>query len=141
MTELLELRAVVEAAPDTVAGLLLDVRPGGRSPIATSGTIEETDTGDDFVVVRDGSRLTVQIDRAARAVSQQGEWWYRGVTSVEPDPRGCQLVHRIFNVATGHGWAVRFVSRGPLLAAPAQFATQVHQIATELDVPAWVLET
>jgi hypothetical protein len=141
MTELLRLRAVVEAAPDTVAGLLLDVRPGGRSPLAAGGTVEETDTGDDFVVVRDGSRLTVRIDHAARSVSQQGEWWYRGVTSVEPDPRGCRLVHRIFNVAVGHGWAVRFVARGPLLAAPATFAAHVHQIATELEVTAWVVDS
>ena len=134
MSELLELRAVVEADPDAVAGVLLDVCPGGRSPLAADGTIEETDVGDEFVVVKDGSRLSVTVDRAARSVSLQGEWWYRGVTTVEPDPRGSRVVHRIFDVASGHGWAVRFVSRGPLNAAPAEFAAQIRRLGDILGV-------
>ncbi|MEU4562040.1 hypothetical protein AB0F72_26955 [Actinoplanes sp. NPDC023936] len=139
MTELLTLRGVVEAAPDEVAAVLLDVRPGGRSPIAAEGSVEESD-GDEFVVVRDGSRITVTVDRAARSVTQQGEWWYRGVTTVEPDPRGAQVVHRIYNIAPGHGWAVRMVSRGPLRAAPAAFATHLEQLSRELGAVAWVVE-
>ena len=139
MTKLLELRAVVEAAPEAVADILLDVRPGGRSPLAKAGTIEDQD-GDESVLDMQGSRLTVTVDRAALSVTQQGEWWYRGVTSVRPDPRGAQLVHQIFNVATGHGWAVRFVSRGPLNAAPATFAGYVETLGAELHCPAWVLE-
>jgi hypothetical protein len=137
MTELLVLRGVVEAAPDRVAAVLLDVLPGGHSPLATAGTIEHSD-GDEFVMVRDGSRITVTVDRAARSVTQQGEWWYRGVTSVEPDQRGSQVVHRIFNIAPGHRWAVRMVSRGPLHAAPTAFATQLEQLSRELGVAAWV---
>ncbi|MEV6843411.1 hypothetical protein [Actinoplanes sp. NPDC051411] len=139
MTQLLELRGVVEASPDTVAGLLLDVRPGGRSPMAARGETEDDD-GDRFVVVRDGSRLTVTVDRAAREVAEQGEWWYRSTTTVEADPRGSQVVHRVFNVAEGRGWAVRWVSRGPLNAAPRRFAEVVHQAGEELGVAAWVLD-
>ena len=134
MTELLELRAVVEAAPAAVADVLLDVRPGGRSPLAVGGRVDPADTGDEFVVVREGSRMTVVVDRAGRSVSQQGEWWYRGVTSVEPDPRGSQVIHRIFNVAEGNGWAVRFVSRGPLRAAPDQFTTLITTLSDLLGV-------
>src|SRR3712207_4378297 len=100
MTELLALRGVVEAAPDAVAEVLLDVRPGGRSPLAVTGAAEPVD-GDEFAVDRDGSTITVTVDRAARTVTQQGEWWYRGVTCVEPDPRGALVVHRIFNIAPG----------------------------------------
>lgn len=140
MTELLELRAIVEAPPDRVAELLLDVRPGGGSPLAASGEVDGTDEGDDFVVVKDGSRMTVSVDRAARSVALQGEWWYRGVTSVEPDPRGSRVVHRIFNVAQGNGWAVRFVSRGPLNAAPRSFAETVRSLGERLGVAAWVIE-
>ena len=140
MSELLELHGVVEAPPDQVAKILLDVRPGGRSPIAARGEVADTDPGDDFVVVRDGSRLTVRIDHAARSVSQQGEWWYRGVTSVEPDPRGSRVVHRVFNVAQGHGWAVRFVARGPLNRAPTAFAELVHGLGELLGVAAWVVD-
>ena len=139
MTELLELRAVVEAAPDAVAEVLLDVRPGGRSPIVTSGELD-TDEGDDFVVVRDGSRITVTVDRAGRSVTQQGEWWFRSVTSVEPDPLGSRVVHRIFNVAPGHGWAVRFAARGPLAAAPGKFAAAVRALAARLGVTGYVVD-
>jgi len=139
MTELLELRGVVEAAPDLVADILLDVRPGGRSPLARSGTVE-ADAGGDFVLTIDGSRITVTVDRAARSVAQQGEWWYRGVTTVRPDPRGAQVVHQIFNVAEGNRWAVRFISRGPLNAAPAKFAEHIAALGAELHCPAWVVE-
>ena len=139
MTQLLELRAVVEAPPERVAGVLLDVRPGGRSPIAARGAAEDDD-GDRFVVVREGSRLTVTVDRAERSVAEQGEWWFRSVTAVEPDPRGSQVVHRIFNVAEGNAWAIRFVSRGPLNAAPGRFAEAVRRLGEELGVAAWVLD-
>ncbi|GIF43181.1 hypothetical protein [Actinoplanes xinjiangensis] len=138
MTELLELRGVVEASPDAVAAVLLDVGPGGRSPLAATGTVEHDD-GDEFVVIREGSRITVTVDRAARSVSEEGEWWYRGVTSVEPDPRGSLVIHRIFNVAPGHRWAVRMVSRGPLNAAPTAFATQLEQLSRHLGAAAWVI--
>jgi hypothetical protein len=140
VTELLALHALVEAPPDQVAGLLLDVRPGGRSPLATGGLVAGSDTGDEFVVDQDGSRLTVTVDRAGRSVALQGEWWYRGVTSVEPDPRGSRVVHRIFNVAQGRGWAVRFVSRGPLNAAPRSFAETVRGLGEQLGVAARVLD-
>ena len=139
MTELLELRGVVEAAPDAVAEVLLDVRPGGRSPFAPTGEIESRN-GDEFVVTHDGSRITVTVDRGARTVRQQGEWWYRAVTTVQPDPRGAVVVHQIFNVAQGHDWAVRFVSRGPLHAAPAAFAAHIDHLGLQLNCPAWVID-
>jgi len=138
MKELLELHGVVEAPPDSVAAILLDVRPGGRSPVALTGTMESAE-GNEFVLVQDGSRLTVTVDHAARSVSLQGEWWYRGVTAVLDDPRGAQVRHQIFNVADGNGMAVRFVSRGPLRAAPAAFARQVADLGKQLNCSAWVL--
>ncbi|MEV6629694.1 hypothetical protein AB0M54_02940 [Actinoplanes sp. NPDC051470] len=137
MSELLALHGVVEAPPDAVADLLLDVRPGGRSPLAATGDAEPAE-GDEFTVTKDGSRITMVVDRPARSVSQQGEWWYRGVTSVEPDPRGARVIHRIYNVAPGRRWAVRFVSRGPLNAAPAAFAAHLEAIGRELNAKAWV---
>jgi hypothetical protein len=140
VNELLTLRAVVEASPDEVAAVLLDVRPGGRSPLAAEGTVEESGPGDAFVVVRGGSHLTVSVDRAARSVTQQGEWWFRGVTEVEPGERGSLLVHRVFNVAQGHGWAVRFVARGPLNAAPGAFAETVRVLGERLGVATRLLD-
>ena len=44
-------------------------------------------------------------------------------------------MYRIFNVAPGHGWAVRMVSRGPLNAAPAAFAARLAALGRELGVP------
>jgi hypothetical protein len=138
MTELLELRGVVEAAPDEVAGVLLDARPGGRSPLAATGSAVPA-RGDEFTVVLEGSTITVTLDRAARSIAQQGEWWYRGVTSVEPDERGSLVLYRIFNVAPGHRWAVRFVSRGPLAAAPTAFAKLLGGLGEQLDCAAYPL--
>lgn len=137
MKELLELRGVVEAAPDAVAAILLDVRPGGRSPLAPATTID-SGNGDEFTVILEGSRITVTVDRAARSVTQQGEWWYRGVTTVEPDPRGSVVVHRVYNVASTRNWAMRMVTRGPLHAAPTTFATQLEQLSRLLGTTAWV---
>jgi hypothetical protein len=139
MTQLLELRGVVEAAPDAVAEVLLDVRPGGRSPLVTAGTVESWD-GAECVLTLDGSRLTVTVDRAAREVVVQSEWWYRAVTSVQPDPRGAQVVHQVFDVAEGNRWAIRFVSRGPLNAAPAAFRSHLEHLGRLLHCAAWVID-
>jgi hypothetical protein len=138
MDELLELRGVVEAPPEAVAAILLDVRPGGRSPLATTGTAEP-DRGDVFTVTRDGSKLTVAVDREALMVTVKGEWWFQGVTTVSNDERGALVSYRIFNVAPGQRWAVRFVSRGPLNAAPADFAAQLAALGTELGCKAYPL--
>jgi hypothetical protein len=138
MTELLALRGVVEATPDRVAEVLLDARPGGRSPLAATGSARPA-RGDEFTVALEGSTITVTLDRAARSISQQGEWWYRGVTSVEEDQRGALVVHRIFNVAPGHRWAVRFVSRGPIAAAPTAFAKLLGGLGEQLDCAAYPL--
>ena len=138
MDELLELRGVVEAAPAAVARILLDVRPGGRSPLAATGTAEPA-AGDVFTVTDRGSKITFAVDRDASTVTMRGEWWYQGVTSVAADERGSLVVHRIYNVAPGHGWAVRFVSRGPLNAAPAEFAATIAQLGQELGCKAYEL--
>jgi len=127
MTELLALYAVVEAPPERVAEVVLEL----------AGVEGE---GDTFEVVKGGSRMTVTVDRGRREVAMQGEWWYRGVTSVEPDPLGSRVIHRIFNVAEGNGWAVRFVARGPLNAAPRSFAETVRRIGEQLGVPARVVD-
>ncbi len=138
MTELLELRGVVEAPPDEVAAVLLDARPGGRSPIAATGAAKPR-SGDEFTVTKDGSVITVTLDRAARTVTQQGEWWYRGVYSVEPEERGSLVLYRVFNIAEGNRWAVRFVSRGPLGAAPTAFTKLLGGLGERLDCAAYVV--
>ena len=138
MDELLELRGVVEAPPGAVAAILLDVRPGGRSPMAATGTAEPA-SGDVFTVTSGGSKLTMAVDREELMVTVRGEWWYEGVTTVSPDERGALVTYRILNVAPGQRWAVRFVSRGPLNAAPANFAADLAALGTELGCKAYPL--
>jgi hypothetical protein len=154
-TLLLTLRGVVEAHPDAVAQVLLDARPGGRSPLAPTGAATPatapsaaaasgtagsgagpggaSGAPDVFTVTQAGSRITVTVDPAARSVALQGEWWYRGVTSVTGHERGALVTHQIFNVAPAHRWAVRFVSRGPLAAAPAGFAEHLTALGAHLN--------
>jgi hypothetical protein len=138
MDELLELRGVVEAPPEAVAEILLDVRPGGRSPMAAVGIAEPAD-GDVFTMTLQGSKMTVAVDRDALSVTMRGEWWYQGVTTVAADDRGALVVRRVYNVAPGHGWAVRFASRGPLNAAPAAFARDLADLGTALSCKAYPL--
>ena len=138
MDLLLELRGIVEAPPEAVATILLDARPGGRSPLAATGVADPAE-GDVFAVTLDGSRMTVAIDRDALMVTVRGEWWYQGVTSVEPDDRGALVVHRVYNVAPGHGWAVRFVSRGPVNAAPGTFTANLSELGAALGCKAYVI--
>jgi hypothetical protein len=49
------------------------------------------------------------------------------------------VLYRIFNVAPGHRWAVRFVSRGPLAAAPTAFAKLLGGLGEQLDCAAYPL--
>jgi hypothetical protein len=147
-TLLLELRGVVEADPDRVAAILLDVRPGGRSPLAPENADDVIATppgeglpaGESFTVRRLGSRFAVTVDRPGRSVILQGEWWYRGETSVAAEPRGAMVTHRIFDVAGSRPWAVRFVSRGPLLAAPVAFAEYLRALGEQLGCAAYPLD-
>lgn len=139
MDELLLLRGIVEAPPEAVGEILLDVRPGGRSPLVAAGTAEPAE-GDVFTVTLQGSKMTVAVDRDELMVTLRGEWWYQGVTRVLADDRGSRVEHRVYNVAPGHGWAVRFVSRGPLNAAPAEFAANLAALGTDLKCRAYPLD-
>lgn len=44
-------------------------------------------------------RIYLEVNRFARSIAVQGEWWYRGVMRVRPDKRGSLLSYAVFNVA------------------------------------------
>ncbi|PZG11519.1 hypothetical protein [Nonomuraea aridisoli] len=44
-------------------------------------------------------------------IAYQGGWWYRGEWSVEPDPAGTRVVHRVYNVAQWMRWGVPLANR------------------------------
>lgn len=48
-------------------------------------------------------------DRDRRQLTQEGQWWYRGVTTVEPHEKGALVTHEVFNIARTARWGVRLV--------------------------------
>jgi hypothetical protein len=101
---------VVEAPVNDVWQALLEadaaLTPADRTAIAhdRSGQFTKT-TGQPGQ-----GRIHVEVDSARRSIAIQGEWWYRGVHSVESHERGSLLTYRVYNVAPGIGWwAAQFV--------------------------------
>lgn len=129
------LRGVVAASVDKVAAELLDVGSQGRSPVMPPGRVEQTGP-DTVIVVRDGSRITVEVDRTARMVSLQGEWWYRAEITLSPHEDGCLVTERVFNVAERLRWSVRFVARKPLQGSPNAFVDLLNELGRRLGRPA-----
>ena len=70
-------------------------------------------------------RMYLEVNRLQRSIAIQGEWWYRGVTSVKPDNRGSILSYEVFNVAPGVGWWVAQLVQGP------QHARQMQRVLHE----------
>ncbi|MFI7628249.1 hypothetical protein [Microbispora rosea] len=136
-TLLCEVRGVVEAPVERVAGLLLRVRPGpvGRDncfPFADHGG---TLTGgpDRFVLAAPGHAMTVEVGRDLLAA--QGGWWYRGEYRLAPDPAGTLLVHRVRNVAESLRWGVPLVNgffRGFGPRTRDGFAVLLDRVGAEL---------
>jgi hypothetical protein len=81
-------RGVVEAPVDQVADLVFEAYEG-----ADSG----------------GYAPDTTMDRRRRRVVQEGHWWYRGVTSVEPHEKGALVTFELFNIAKARRWMVRGV--------------------------------
>lgn len=52
-----------------------------------------------------------EVDAERRFVAQQGGWWYRGEYTVEGDPAGSRVTHRVYNVASRGRWAVPLANR------------------------------
>ncbi len=52
-----------------------------------------------------------EVDPDRRLVAQQGGWWYRGEYTVEDDPAGSRVTHRVYNVASWGRWAVPLANR------------------------------
>jgi len=49
-------------------------------------------------------KIHFEIDKNKRQIVVQGEWWYRGVTSVAPTDKGAIITYQIYNIAPGIGW-------------------------------------
>lgn len=141
--ELLVLRGSVEAAPHEVADVLLDVRQGGRSPLVPPGRVSDVRADGGRTVTTfevEGSAVTVDVDPAGLRAGVQGRWWYRGEWDIAPARSGSQLTYRILDVAGQGRWAVRFVARTPVRAAPAEFGALLDALGRELGCDAHPLD-
>lgn len=104
---------VVEAPAGRVWTALLELTPE-LSDRDREAVTRNAAAGQTYLVRPPGAaKAGTEVDGQAHTVATQGEWWYRGVTSVEPHPRGSLVVYRVYNVAPGLGWwAAQFV-QGP----------------------------
>jgi hypothetical protein len=106
----------VEAPPDGVWRALLEETPALSG--AERRAIARHDPSRPLVLREPGAEeARTEVDGRRRTLTVQGEWWYRGTTSVEPRGKGVSLVaHRVENVAPGAGrWIARLV-QGPGVA-------------------------
>ncbi|MEV4618087.1 hypothetical protein AB0J74_05120 [Asanoa sp. NPDC049573] len=100
---LLTLEGVVEAPIERVAEVALAEQPGAH------------------------------VDRAARTIAVQGDWWFRSETALHADGGGqTRVVRQIFDVAGKGRWAVWFVARKPLRAAPGAFDARLAEFGRRL---------
>lgn len=104
---------MVEAPIEKVWEVLLDANPlssTDKSDIfhADESEIYKTSTG------KPGEgKITIEVDKKHHSIAIQGEWWYRGVHTVEAHERGSLLVYRIYNVAPGGTWWLAQLVQGP----------------------------
>lgn len=112
---------VVEAPYQTVVDLLMNVRPGAV----------DRDNGF-FLYNEEGPRLTLRggperfvaglagdpngihldVDRGAKSLGVEGQWWFRGECRVEPHPKGARIIQMGFNIARTARWMVPLVRIG-----------------------------
>jgi hypothetical protein len=103
---------VVEAPADQVFARVCAIGPAGSGQLAgppDPGTTSGTDgvlrytapIGQPPVTT-----VTVEVDPTRRTLAVQGHWWYRGVHTVTPHPRGSLLDYRVHNVASWGRWMV-----------------------------------
>ncbi|MBF6611917.1 MAG: hypothetical protein IVW55_02185 [Chloroflexi bacterium] len=96
---------VVEAPVEKAWKALLDALPD--LPTSVRGAIVTRNSDQSFITSagKPGEgKMRFEIDRKRHQIAIEGEWWYRGVYSVEPHANGSLLVYRVYNIAPGIGW-------------------------------------
>jgi hypothetical protein len=74
-------------------------------------------------------------DTASRRIVVQGDYWYRGEYSVEPDPAaagGAIVRHAIVNVSPGWHVLGALTGRKVIRAAPKAFADLLAELTAQL---------
>lgn len=112
---------VVEAPYQKVVDLLMSVRPGAvdrdngfylydeQGPRLTlRGGPERFVAG----IAGDADGLHLDVDRSAKSIGVEGQWWFRGECHVEPHPKGARIIQMGFNIARTARWMVPLVRIG-----------------------------
>jgi hypothetical protein len=103
---------VVEAPADEVFACVCAIGPAGSGHLAGPpgpGTTTGTDGALRYTAPIGQppvATVTVEVDPARRTLAVQGHWWYRGVHTVAPHPRGSLVQYRVHNVASWGRWMV-----------------------------------
>lgn len=110
----------VEAPVDKVWRGLLEntpnLTPQERAVLAGRNAAPITKT----IAHEGGGKMTLSVDPQRHSVTTQGEWWYRGVFSVEAHSRGSCVRYSVFNIAPGIGWWAAQLVQGPQHARTMQ---------------------
>ena len=131
-------RGLIQAAPEQAWQALLDANPS-LSP-AERQKIAREDDPQRFTVTAGYARIHLEVDKQHRHLSQEGEWWYRGVQSIEPDARGSVLVYQVVNIAPpASRWLVPLVVRGIEPQMRRQFEQLLQAIGNRLNCATTVL--
>jgi hypothetical protein len=79
-------------------------------------------------------RIHIAVNTPQRSIVVEGEWWYRGMYTVEPHVLGSLLRYRVYNIAPGVGWWAAQLVQGPAhaRAMPGQFQQLLTTIGNNL---------
>lgn len=103
---------VIEAPVEQVWAALLDLTP--ELSEADKQVIAQNPPEQSYLARPPGAvKAGTEVDVQHHSIATQGEWWYRGVTSVEPHSRGSLVTYRVTNVAPGVGWWAAQLVQGP----------------------------
>jgi len=126
---------VVEAPVEQVWPLLLD---GFRSVGVDRKAVEAYSGPQPYVTylgTPGNGKITIEVDKARHSIATQGEWWYRGVHSVESHRHGCLITYNVYNIAPGIGWWAAQLVQGRENAAKmkGQLQATLDAIGKQLD--------
>jgi hypothetical protein len=121
---------VVEAPADQVFARICAIGPAGNGQLIgppDPGTTTDTDGVWRYTAPigqPPQTTVTVEVDPTRRALAVQGHWWYRGIHTVTPHPRGSRLDYRVHNVASWGRWMVPLMQR----RLPTQMRRDLDQL-------------
>jgi hypothetical protein len=136
---------VVDAPPDRVWQALLGSNPN-LSRADKEAIARQPEKASQLYTITKGEpgegKIYIEVDKRTRSLAIQGEWWYRGVYSVQPRGKGSLLAYTIRNVAPGSSrWMANLV-QGPQAARgmKGQLRDLLNAIGERLGVATHLVE-